>query len=792
MRVASRLAVLATLLALAALAPACSCGGPSQPGDDVDAAGCGAGAACTDGQVCRHDVCIDPPPPCDAMGECPGDRYCDQPAGECLPWGVGPGGTFDDACVREVVPGVFFPGVQCEWLGPPAGDPFPDHRNVLGSPMVATFGGGGGGGEFGSPSIAFISYNFTDGGSESCTGTNPAYFGVLRVIDGRTCEQQATFADPIIAAQSIAIADLGGPDASPEIVAHRQDGGLIAFTRRPNGVWEVLWRSADSYGDGFCNWTGISIHDLDDDGVPEILFQGAVYSAAGVLLNTPLAPTTLEPRSTGYIPVVADVDNDGQPELVTGGQLYAWDPGTTEWVADGPALGGQNGRVAVADLGRFTADPGQDDRGMLDGVAEIVTVNAGVLRAYTIGGRLIFTGQLQGSPAGNGGPPTIADFDGDGRAEIAAAGGTAYTVFDPDCVAGAAPAVCASGRSDGVLWFQPSQDASSNVTGSSVFDFEGDGRAEVVYADECFTRVYDGTTGEVMYSRFRQSCTWYENPIVVDVDADFNAEIVVPSNTNCNITCPALDPIFDGTKCLDDSDCPAATACGREQPADELGRCRCVLDPDCGGDGFVCRDPIAGPSPAGKVCRAENPGGASAYGVRVLADQVDRWVNTRTIWNQHAYSVTNIGEDGRVPRTSQWLRNWTQPGLNNFRQNVPGNGQGVGLSPDLTPRAATVTCISGGARVEVEVCNRGTEPVARGLPVAVYGGDPPGALGCVATTMFNLTPGTCQTVACDWLGAGSVGTVIVDDDGTGRSQNLECREGNNRLVLRDLNCPLGP
>lgn len=177
MRVASRLAVLATLLALAALAPACSCGGPSQPGDDVDAAGCGAGAACTDGQVCRHDVCIDPPPPCDAMGECPGDRYCDQPAGECLPWGVGPGGTFDDACVREVVPGVFFPGVQCEWLGPPAGDPFPDHRNVLGSPMVATFGGGGGGGEFGSPSIAFISYNFTDGGSESCTGTNPAYFG---------------------------------------------------------------------------------------------------------------------------------------------------------------------------------------------------------------------------------------------------------------------------------------------------------------------------------------------------------------------------------------------------------------------------------------------------------------------------------------------------------------------------------------------------------------------------------------------------------------------------------------
>ena len=53
------------------------------------------------------------------------------------PWGIGPGGTFDDECTREVVPGVFFPGVQCEWLGPPPGDPFPDHKNVLGSPMVA-------------------------------------------------------------------------------------------------------------------------------------------------------------------------------------------------------------------------------------------------------------------------------------------------------------------------------------------------------------------------------------------------------------------------------------------------------------------------------------------------------------------------------------------------------------------------------------------------------------------------------------------------------------------------------
>ena len=136
--------------------------------------------------------------------------------------------------------------------------------------MVATFSGTGGG-EFGSPSIVFISYNFTDGGAQSCAGTDPMYFGVLRVIDGRTCEQLASFPDKIIASQSVAIADLGGDDTSPEIVAARQDGGLIAFTRRNTGAWEVLWSSADRYGDAFCNWTGLSIHDLDDDGVAEII-----------------------------------------------------------------------------------------------------------------------------------------------------------------------------------------------------------------------------------------------------------------------------------------------------------------------------------------------------------------------------------------------------------------------------------------------------------------------------------------------------------------------------------------
>ena len=95
----------------------------------------------------------------------------------------------------------------------------------------------------------------------------------------------------------------------------------------------------------------------------------------------------------------------------------------------------------------------------------------------------------------------------------------------------------------------------------------------------------------------------------------------------------------------------------------------------------------------------------------------------------------------------------------------------------------------GGAQVTVEVCNRGTEPVARGLAVSVYAGDPPGALGCQAETLGTLVPGTCQEVACDWATPGAVATVIVDDRGMRNGANLECREDNNALVLTGIDCP---
>lgn len=771
------------------LAPACDCGNSS---NGPDAEPCNPPAPCATEEVCRYDTCIPKPEACTTSADCAGDSYCDTTHGECIPWGVGPGNGSDPACKRDPVPGVFFPAAQCEWLTPPVGDAFPNHVNVLATPMVGTFYKQG---EFAVPSIVFTSYNFSDGGGESCIGTAPnQYFGVIRVIDGATCKQQATLSSPsVIASASVAIADIGGIDGTPEIIAARTIGGLVAFTLKPTG-WEVLWQTASQFADNLCDWAGPSVHDLDDDGVPEILFYGAVYDAMGNTLDESIA-ASVDSVGVGYIPVVADVDGNGVPDLIAGSQIYTWDKVGRHWTPM-RALPGANGHVAVADFGTYP-QTGPDDRATKDGVAEIAVIYntaspaAGVAKIYNIYGREVFSAGLVASgtaPVGIGGPPTIADFDGDGRAEFASAGASAYHVFDPDCRGTTAAATCPSQRTDGIAWVQQSQDYSSNTTGSSVFDFDGDGRAEVVYGDECFTRVYDGITGKVLYSRYRTSCTWYENPLVVDTDADFNAEIVSTSNTNCNVVCPLVDPIFDGVQCMDDSDCPSASPCKRDAPGDALGRCRCAADADCGGDGFVCRDPIAGPAAAGQVCRASHPVGAAATGVRVLADTVDRWVNTRSIWNQHAYAVTNIDATGKVPRTSQWLANWKQPGLNNFRQNAPGEGVTAGAVPDLTVKRAKVQCDAGGPTITAEVCNRGTEPVGVGIPVAIYAAGNPPELRCVATTTERIFPGICTTASCQWTGPTGDAVVVVDDRGNSTGTNLECREDNNSLAIT-VACP---
>ena len=195
---------------------------------------------------------------------------------------------------------------------------------------------------------------------------------------------------------------------------------------------------------------------------------------------------------TGGAPVVADLDNDGFMELITGFHIQEWDG---EWRC---RTGRPDAWPAVADL-----DGDGDGEIVISGQSEVLVLDhqCGLINAWPL------------DADGRGGPPTIADYDGDGVPEIGFAAADRYVVYE----------------TDGTLkWSSPANDYSSNCTGSSVFDFEEDGYAEVVYADETSLWVFSGHDGSfVMRWEGHASWTANEYPIVVDVDGDDEAEILV-------------------------------------------------------------------------------------------------------------------------------------------------------------------------------------------------------------------------------------------------------------------------
>src|SRR6185312_3947865 len=120
---------------------------------------------------------------------------------------------------------------------------------------------------------------------------------------------------------------------------------------------------------------------------------------------------------------------------------------------------------------------------LLAGPIEITPTGDPVINAHVAA---IMAASPTRDPLTGGGPPTIANFDDDPEPEFALAGGYAYVIFDHDGTR---------------KWYEVTQDTSSRATGSSVFDFEGDGVAEVLYNDELAFRAFRGPTGDVYLSR---------------------------------------------------------------------------------------------------------------------------------------------------------------------------------------------------------------------------------------------------------------------------------------------------
>ena len=386
----------------------------------------------------------------------------------------------DDTCYREPEVGTFNPVVEWQWTTNTTSSSF---TQVMMTPVVGNLTDDDGDGyidEGDIPDIAFMTYAY------------PSYSGagMLVVISGDGGGTHFTTTTPggysLQGSGGIALGDLEG-DGSPDICALGGGSTLVCMENDGTFKWAAALADTQYYGYP-------AIADMDGDGSAEVILGRRIFAADGTVLGTGSYGWGTNYTNTSVV-TIADFDADGVLDVVAGNAVYAMD-GTTIWYD-----GGDDGFPAVAD---FDAD----------GEPEVVRVTNGTIILSDTDGTTLWS--ISNPAGGAGGPPTVADFDGDGEPEVGIAGSSYYVVLETDGT---------------TLWANAISDYSSNRTGSSVYDFEGDGSAEVVYADELTLWVFDGATGAVeLQETDHSSWTLYEYPVIADVDADGETEIVLAGN----------------------------------------------------------------------------------------------------------------------------------------------------------------------------------------------------------------------------------------------------------------------
>ena len=683
------------------------CGGPPPCGPQQD--------CCADGDVCHLGQCVTPQGTCMqatcatiAQSDCPDGFVCNLDLQLCLP-------TQADETCKYIPPNATFKPVplftwgsraqvacqnatQCQTAETCSGGfckPTWPHLTVAANDMPT---------HNQSSSIAVVADLDRDCVPEIIFNTyRPGVItsdGVLRVIRGDNGAKVWTVTDPAWRTDSTAnpaVGDLNN-DGTAEIVVQGAGKFLLAFDSAGKGLWKsAAFNMATVSG-------SVAIANVDNDGDAEVIFGSAVFDSAGKKLYEGVTGIGL--NGQGPISCVADLNADGRQELIAGKVAHSFT--------------GTVGKGDFAGKVLWTATPGDGFCGVADfngdKKPEVILVSKAVI--YALNGQTgAVIAQAPIPNGGSGGTPNIADFDGDKVPEVAAAGSTAYIVYKFD------------GTKFTKLWSAVTQDVSSQVTGSSVFDFDGDGRAEVVYNDEQFIRIYPGvepdcqknppgpacdgnmTDAEILFKDKNGSRTRTEYPIIADVDGDFKAEIVFPTNND------------------------AAT----------------------------------------KV----------DAGLEVWGDSLDNWVATRPVWNQHTYHFTNVGIVGEIPQSE--LPSWSTPDkapYNSYRRNVQGDDGTAYCAPDLQVADLDVDyALCPTLQMTVSVANVGCLGVGPGVNVSFYE-KTIGYLGTVQT-QGPLDAGSSEQVAFEYKTAQEPSEIwaVVDDDGQMMGALNECKEDNNKTPL---------
>lgn len=491
---------------------------------------------------------------------------------------------------RDIAPARSQAGIAAEvewtWAG---SDILPEYDRSLGTPLVIDVVGEG------EPALIFVTFR-----PDPAAARGGLDDGVIRAVFGDDGVEIFTAGSPDapVSAGPMAAGDID-LDGRPEIVATwmrpigspvvRFEYGLAAFEHDGAAKWRTgalgtIDRAA------FIPHHGPVIADLDRDGQPEVVMGATALDSSGDVLWRGTGFVTADPNSFAR-GIVLDINADGGQEVLADGHAFSKD-GALLWR-----------------FGSFFPSP--EDHGFhaaadLDGDAypEPVWVAKGRVHTmhHTGAAGWRFDLPTPASPAGDlsptgGGPPAIGDADGDGQVEIGVATSDRYVLVNAD----GSPA-----------WSRSISDG-SNVSSSTMFDFDGDGAWEIIHADATAVRILDGRDGTALWTFARASAPGTHFPIVVDIDGDGSAEIIDNG-----------DPL------------------GEPPLGEPLG-------------------PIVFGAPAGSA-----------------------WPGTRALWNQHAYHVDHVRDDGSIPPDQLVIG----ASHNTFRINLPQPR--VTATPTFTPEPTDV------------------------------------------------------------------------------------------------------
>ncbi|MGB0863325.1 MAG: FG-GAP-like repeat-containing protein, partial [Saprospiraceae bacterium] len=381
----------------------------------------------------------------------------------------------------------------------------------------------------GVPEVIIQSTNSHKGSSDRSTKD-------ILIINGQDGTTELTITTPYMPWGSvgpIAIADIDG-DGFGEIIistteshnAVADQGYLICYEH--DGT--LKWKSNTQIGANAPRkfGTSVGIADFNGDGISEVYVYNEIFNAqTGVLLveggSNGMGLHSNSAWGAAATQHAADLTDDAGLELACGNTVYEITitntAGTSGNSMTAINLGGNynDGFTSISDID-------------LDGELDIVVSefgSAGNARVYAWNPRsatLIATTAFSDfTTTGYNftGPAFIGDMDGDCQPEIGFTRSKRVYAYDYDGTTTLQQ-----------KWSLTTSDV-SGLTGITMFDFNNDGKQELVYRDETNLRVLDGS-GSTASNLFSYSCTSgtaLEMPTVADVDADNQAEICVTCQT---------------------------------------------------------------------------------------------------------------------------------------------------------------------------------------------------------------------------------------------------------------------